>query len=775
MADSRLTAATKKAKEDAFSVIDAAITMCDKLSDIEMANNSLANYGLGPFNFLINIGISLGIYNEMLEWLEKFIIYFMPILEWSAKGIILSNLQAKISCNEDPRIPKDFRLNQPNLYEKNLSENTKKGFLVDIQGIDYTNLLSISPLSKEGKNLYFGNENGCAEEFVRASDMNAFLWYVIHLGIHQQPIEITSNNSISEFFANNYKNSSVMPNSASCLSSFEVTGSTMNGIMAGTTFIRKNGNTILGSIKNDIATDYKYNTQTNITDVTMSWKADIAPISYSYDTTNWYYDSSAIKVSLVEAKNVKEYEAKEKTIKRKYNKEFPILQLRYYNGDIKSLKVNKVLGKTTYNNLQNKLQVAVLPKPFQIFPPSFTLPNDLKDIFARNLFKLKYVLFNEQGKQDKKGHYSCLIEPLDANNMPNFNTNKGLMIFKLSNVKFAKIGYLVVDYKQWKYVLSYDESGNNIITSEDELSQILYECYPKLTVYELMGDLVFGTRLLDSKTICSQLIDSVINLRLGGTFTISQPRAKYIEKVNNIVKNIVEADGSVIDDCFFNFSNDRFSEMIEKSNELRKNNYTFIGDTVSSVTTSTSGVQDILSEYSEGATKEENKAVIHRAFISAINTISDNVTSGQSLSIKCDIITQLLQNLMSSIVINLISPKIALLFEMEKQMMGDNSQSLSFESFMTSIYGIIIGIIKEIADILIEEFKKVIFAKLKEIAACMALKIAKEKIENYTAIIKEIIANCSFGLGGSQPLLDTDITNVDYADITNTPIKNKEC
>ena len=112
--------------------------------------------------------------------------------------------------------------------------------------------------------------------------------------------------------------------------------------------------------------------------------------------------------------------------------------MKYYNSDLKSLEVKKILGKTTYNNLQNKLQICVLPKPFQIFPPSFTIPDTLKDVFSLNMIKLKYILFDENGVQDKNGHYSCLIEPTDKGN-PNYNIANKKIYFKtrkpLSNLE----------------------------------------------------------------------------------------------------------------------------------------------------------------------------------------------------------------------------------------------------------------------------------------------------------------------------------------------------
>ena len=86
------SASIRNAKNSVYKNIDAAVSLCDKVSDIEMNTNSLSNSGKGPFNFLIDLSTSLGIYDKLLEFIEDLLIYELPIIETTAKSSLLNNI-----------------------------------------------------------------------------------------------------------------------------------------------------------------------------------------------------------------------------------------------------------------------------------------------------------------------------------------------------------------------------------------------------------------------------------------------------------------------------------------------------------------------------------------------------------------------------------------------------------------------------------------------------------------------------------------------------------
>ena len=97
-----------------------------------------------------------------------------------------------------------------------------------------------------------------------------------------------------------------------------------------------------------------------------------------------------------------------------------------------------------------------------------------------------------------------------------------------------------------------------------------------------------------------------------------------------------------------------------------------------------------------------------------------------------------MQGILNRLVLNLISPKVALLFEMEKQIMGDKTGSVDFNSFLLSIASLLSSTFQDLADLIINELYKLIAKEIKATIACMALKTEKEKADRYLSILKDL-------------------------------------
>lgn len=735
------SASIKNAKDSVYKNIDAAVSLCDKVSDIEMNTNSLNDLERGPFNFLIGLSVSLGIYDKLLNFIEDLLIYELPVIETTAKSSLLSNLISKTSCLESPLIPSEFRIIPNNDYAQISGTNNQRGFMINIASIDYENILNLSPLSREGSNFYFDNtiidiNTGKLSfrspyEFARAKDANCFLWYLMHYGEHMTPIVLNNGvndltkkyNGLLKPYINNGNNSETIPTFLSSVYKLtNITNKTQDisfGPLVGTTFIRNPKSSIIEMcIKNDVSEDIKnYAWRT--------WEATIAKASCDLYSTNYY-------VNLNSSLSGEE---------RNYKKDRAVLNCRYYNN-ITSLKTTPRIGKATYSNLQNTFQIAVLPEPFRIVKIFSKFKDILKNFNI--LTGSERILLDKHGKKDKYGNFSCLVKD-DESHFTIDEGSKNIYLELILDGYYLEIAYSIDDYKVV-------DSNHNPITNESILTEILYECYPKTTIYDLFYDLVMGTKLYDSKTLATELINSISNIRSVSSISVndvlntasnlstglSSSRSRIIEMVNETIKNELEREGSEYDDCFFNFSNNRFSEMLDDSEKKRKGYYSFIGATNEGKIIDNSNVIDILNEYSSDATKEENKTVIHRSFTTTIENITNTLDNNEKASINNSLIIQLLQGVLNRLVINLISPKIALLFEMEKQIMGDKTGSLNFNSFLTSIASLLSSTFQDLADLIINELYKIIAKEIKTTIACMVLKTEKEKAERYLAILKDL-------------------------------------
>ena len=179
---------------------------------------------MNPFEYLMNIIMKQVTYDEAVDWLVNILTKSLPYIELGIKGVLLANLKATVDCNNDPRIPNWIRKN---------GNGTDEGLYFNLKGIDFRNIMSISPLSEGSYLYYFGTKTyytieGDAEEsekyvnkesayssaskqgisftkiqkhtecdnvyqLARANDFNAFLWFVVHKGYFPIVEHITAN------------------------------------------------------------------------------------------------------------------------------------------------------------------------------------------------------------------------------------------------------------------------------------------------------------------------------------------------------------------------------------------------------------------------------------------------------------------------------------------------------------------------------------------------------------------------------------------------------
>ena len=752
-------ASVQKAKDDVLSVINAFVTMCDNFTSEEMNTRTLTDDGNNPFNFLVNLSVSLGVFDKLPEWLEKFLIYEIPALELSMKGILINTLISKISCLNDPRIPNKFRLtNNPSNFDvgETSANYSTHGMLVDLNAIDYMSMLDKSPFSDQGKNLYFGTKYSDGTDkspfdFVRADDMNAFLWFVIHYVNHTSPVSLSEKQSVSTSLKNEYgENTVISPEDCSLMSDIIY----LNGQrditapedypMAGTMY-KYNGNNFMESMCIS-----SYSTESDREDNKIeSWYSTIVPATLDDKSTNWYTN---IKYAM--ASTVDMYKDEYSSAERDETWDIPVLYARYFGSNITTIS-KSLFDKTTCSSIQNKLQIAVLPKPTEFY----ALP------------VIRMALFDHKGKPSITGKYSCALNAYPT--ITEDDMTKKIISYELYGGK----GYLVTNRLTGQYYLSGSKNSKSSI-SDDTIKSVLYPCYPKITVYSLFFDLIMGMRLLDSKTLAAELINSIAGLKMGGSLKItSSSQSRLTEVINTVMENIMNEETTNAE-CFFNFSNEKYDEMISNAEEKRKNYYSFNGEEYKKVQFDTTEINDILSEYSDNATKEEKLEILNRAFTKASN-IASNVTElspSESSGIKTDIITQLIKNLISSLVCNLMSPKISLLIEMQKQIMGDDLDKPNAKEWLNAVLELVTAMAREIMDFVVKKLLSFILVELRKISACMIEKELKEQLEMYRAVLKQLISSCSFSFKlGKSTDYGTTLDEVDYADINDTTPINENC
>lgn len=676
---------------EALSKIDMAQAMADKvliILDLIQSNKSYP-LDLNAMSFLMNILKSLGVSFDVIEeWLTNFLVYVIPTLELSTKAYLLSNLKNMVGCSTDPRIPEKYR--KKHKSQDDTESSQERGIDIDIESIDYLDKLSISPLSDNGKGLYFGLDGiNDSYKFARADDFDAFLWFVIHKGKfpNSSIVKLDDNNNLilgNHKTTKNYK--------GSLLSSLEVTYNEddPSTILLGNTFQYESGRTI------SMCIDIKYNDKGKILNNT------IVPISDDWSSVNWY-----TRRANYFTKNIIGDKASKISAKRDYSKEIPICNIQYIDqGSTDS----PVIG-----TVNNKLRFTILPKPLVYINP--------KEL------TIKKILFNENGDFDKNGKYT------------------------LSDTKFNEI------FKKEK---SKDFEFNEGKSKADVIRS-MYECYKGLTIYEFNYDLIMGMKLFDARSIVSALFDTLQNASLGLSVGLDERHQESTDTIKEIIKNIINTDDSTVNDCYHTFSNERYNMLLSNTANKRLNRTDKFYD-----------AKQILSASLSGDTVNEEE-VLHRAITQAKVTVTEGSDGSDEYGIANNFIFSLLNNLITAIVQSLLSPKLLMVIVVNQSMMGGGKwEKFNFSNLFKALQDIIVGIVKEVRDLIIDKLWKLVATRLDPLITITSDEIVKEQLDSYADVLREIMKYAPYifhFIGGQRQ--DTKIDDVDYADI-DIPSENNQ-
>ena len=676
---------------EALSKIDMAQAMADKvliILDLIQSNKSYP-LDLNAMSFLMNILKSLGVSFDVIEeWLTNFLVYVIPTLELSTKAYLLSNLKNMVGCSTDPRIPEKYR--KKHKSQDDTESSQERGIDIDIESIDYLDKLSISPLSDNGKGLYFGLDGiNDSYKFARADDFDAFLWFVIHKGKfpNSSIVKLDDNNNLilgNHKTTKNYK--------GSLLSSLEVTYNEddPSTILLGNTFQYESGRTI------SMCIDIKYNDKGKILNNT------IVPISDDWSSVNWY-----TRRANYFTKNIIGDKASKISAKRDYSKEIPICNIQYIDqGSTDS----PVIG-----TVNNKLRFTILPKPLVYINP--------KEL------TIKKILFNENGDFDKNGKYT------------------------LSDTKFDEI------FKKEK---SKDFEFNEGKSKADVIRS-MYECYKGLTIYEFNYDFIMGMKLFDARSIVSALFDTLQNASLGLSVGLEERHQESTDTIKEIIKNIINTDDSTVNDCYHTFSNERYNMLLSNTANKRLNRTDKFYD-----------AKQILSASLSRDTVNEEE-VLHRTITQAKVTVTEGSDGSDEYGIANNFMFSLLNNLITAIVQSLLSPKLLMVIVVNQSMMGGGKwEKFNFSNLFKALQDIIVGIVKEVKDLIIDKLWKLVATRLDPLITITSDEIVKEQLDSYADVLREIMKYAPYVfhfIGGQRQ--DTKIDDVDYADI-DIPSENNQ-
>lgn len=715
----------KSLQQDTMATIDAAKVLVDKVTAIlELFNYSPSlsfNLATNPVGFLLQLLEHAGVtYEEIRYFLTKFLIYTVPALEISVKAILLTNLKTMVSCSIDPRIPEQYR--KKHVEAPNYNTDQRNGINIDVESIDMFDKLSVSPLSDEGADMYFGLE-GVTDvyKFARADDFDAFLWFVIHKGRFPNSAEISDIRNLTDNLHGNGADS-VEPSGGTLLMPLEAQYSSGNPstILPGNTFKYSGSSHVIS-----MCIDSIYDDANNITHNTL------VPVSDDWNSVNWYIRRKdqlwknigggwkAVAQKNNEGEITGTTVVYNKSYNRDFSKERAICNIQFID--------QASTDSPTTGLVNNRLRFTILPKPL------IHIPN-LEEGEAP--WRFKKMLFDADGSYNPNGKYTLIGNDNDS------------------------LSYTGVEI---------DPKSGDVSVEKNLVVPNLIECYPGLTVYEFNYDYVMGMKLFDPKVIATQLLDSLVNTRVGINVRLDKKHQEATEAIKEIIKNIINVDDSIVSDCFYSFDNSKYERLLRKAEEKRAARQSF-GNTTTQIS-SFQSVKDILNEYDSNANLNEQFDVLSRTITEASNILSEGSDAKDTYSIHFGFVCDLIENLTMAIVYSVFSPKVLMLLQVNEVIMGGKWRAFTMEDLLKALESIIVSIINEIRDLILQELLKLLHEVLSPLITMFTTLVINEQVEGYVAAIRSMIEDCPilwFRFGNEYE--NTKLDTVDYADIDTSGI-----
>ena len=336
--------------------------------------------------------------------------------------------------------------------------------------------------------------------------------------------------------------------------------------------------------------------------------------------------------------------------------------------------------------------------------------------------------------------------------------------------EIVKLTYVDEDYPDTDKIRVHLCGSNYFKTRKVKVGK--FEQFYNRTIFEFNHEFLTSIKLFDTKVIISEIVNGLLgegNSTVNIGFSINEEIIQG--KIQQIIKNVISADDTEINDCFFSFSNDEYNEMLEKSEQNRYNMININGEFIE---TNPTEILSSLSEITTTSTLHDDKTIIQNTITDITASPAQDPSATISGNIQYDWQFELLRMLAYPFVRPLFSPKVIFLLLVNKKIMGSiedvdfNKINLDtfVEEILNGIFVIIKDIIIQLKNMLIEMLMKYVLEKLRPLIELMASRLLLETLQMYKDLLVNLIDACAFGWN-NNPLIG-NIDNVNYADIIPT-------
>lgn len=344
---------------------------------------------------------------------------------------------------------------------------------------------------------------------------------------------------------------------------------------------------------------------------------------------------------------------------------------------------------------------------------------------------------------------------------------------------YLKKQFISLEYNEFSNISSIPDTitiklnKDRYATPSDELYYIPYK-----TVFEFNYDYIYSLKLFDSKTIVGLIINSLLGIlnstgSIIGTTKYTFEQSVIAGKVSQIIRGYVNSPDIVIDDSYFSFSNDEFDELLLEAELKHSNSYKFgeIQGTLSEEDASNI-IESINNIGKNEVSLEEVQDNISNVFMTAIGVTTatqDQIAVRDRLCFGKNIIFTLIEMSITEIVLQVLSPKVMMLYALNAYFMGDiangDFSQMNVKNLLKGLSNLISKMVKEIFEYFMKELLKFLLDEIQPLINKMLILMAKERVNYYIKLLQQLLSFSKM-YHGINTQHKTFIDNVNYADIT---------
>ena len=330
-----------------------------------------------------------------------------------------------------------------------------------------------------------------------------------------------------------------------------------------------------------------------------------------------------------------------------------------------------------------------------------------------------------------------------------------------------------------KHILSanYHEEGTTL-----ENSNVLYvygcaETYKRTgigginkTVFDFNSDYIYSLKLFDTKTLIAQIINAVCGLAGAMFGQISLELNVLIKKIEKTVEIVVEKPLKRNDRGYFEFSDEEYNDIVNDATIRYNGKYETHNENNDIVTLNVEELKNAIRKIDEADTiGDKEEAISYSLKVLGGTTTEFNAGINTPFVAQKNIIMKFIKELITQISLQVLSPKVMLLFAINDYFLNGegNSAKIDIEGFMKNFWNIISSCVIKVSSIILESLWDLVLGFIKPILALVVEKLLLETLMYYKNLLIQLLAACVplLSISFNSDRKNLVIDNVNYADI----------